>query len=260
MQSKPRPLEKASWIATIIGTIIVILSFFFSGVRTVFGFLLTLGILLFIVGLLPWNLLLSPMIGKRKALRDGIRRANIILGTIGVIFVISAIAIYLFGGSKVSLFKPTPSVLETPFTPTKVFTSTTTKVLIPNPTKVPTSSPTMYVSSILPSPSNLAILLSKPVYHGFAVNQWECDSSEITWDYPQNENVKFLILEQIEGTDWITGPESLSGYTLLNSGHYYLLADPLPQDYTVTITISAYIISSGEAIYSTPTKISQQCK
>ena len=68
MQPQHSPLEVTSWIATIVGTILTIMALFFSGIGTAFGSLLTFGLLIITISLIPWNLLFYKAIGRKQTL------------------------------------------------------------------------------------------------------------------------------------------------------------------------------------------------
>jgi eukaryotic-like serine/threonine-protein kinase len=118
----------------------------------------------------------------------------------------------------------------TSFTPTQEFTISPTIV----------STPITY----LPPPSNLAVLLTLGKMYGK-----DLCKIDITWDYSQIENIKFSL--EIGRGSSVGVLQEVD--TKLN-GHYYVNATTVGKGQNVYVTVTAYLIISGDRIYSEPIK------
>jgi hypothetical protein len=142
MQPHP-PLEKMSWIASIVSAIIVILSFLFSGVRTFFGFLFTLGFFMGTLSLIPWNLLFYSSIGRKRKINEGIQKTRLVFGGISIVCLLFSLWLIQKGLYMIYLFPP-------PKTPTPLIT--------PSLTSAPTKIPTFSVSSTITRTTTLTYI------------------------------------------------------------------------------------------------------
>jgi hypothetical protein len=140
MQIKPPILEKGSWIATIVSTILFVISLFFPGANSIVGFFLPIGFLLFTISLIPWNLLFHTKIFRKPKLITGIRRTRQILGSLGVVAIILPYLLSHLDLSKLNII-PTkePYLITITKTPTLTLTSTHTQT--PSNTPSPSASP-----------------------------------------------------------------------------------------------------------------------